>query len=422
MPNIFREIYPSTFHSAPRALMLLRMLGAQNCSLLEGGLTEWVASNAPTHGDLVSVPRADPLGPDDNGGGWWSAYDQPVLAVQQAHTPFHCRWADLSLSATPSELDECVALVRQSSKQAAPEDHGLAIFSLFARQKAGTGAMDVQDHAAAFAVPADASTAASDELPPTSSLSRVASSLDPARRAAVLDYEAAKNARRQSINARRAILGLPPVASIHTSARGLHSAEQQPNGTSEPVHSSTARSKFVTNLFSRRSTAAASREVESVAPSILEEEAARRITVADASHSAAASAQANLVSRVVNAAVARSVFNVQLPVRRLSPISNNLMDLSPPPRLLPADLLAGHLRRISLIGNDLVTAADSGFVPINATPDQAAGGVASRPRSHAALDHPTILVACRSGLVSPLVVWALRSAGVPARWCIDAPL
>lgn len=420
MPNHIFEVDPSAFHSAPRALMLLRMLGAQNCSLLEGGLTEWVASNAPTHGDLVSVQRADPLGPHDNGGGWWSAYDQPESTLQHAHTPFHCRWADLNLSATPSELDECVALVRQSSKQAAPEDHGLAIFSTFARQKTGTGAMDVQDHAAAFAVPADASTAASDELPPTSSLSRAAASLDPARRAAVLDYEAAKAARRQSINARRAILGLPPVASIHTSARGLHSAEQQPNGTSEPVHSTTARSKFVTNLFSRRSAAAASREVEPVAPSTLEE-ATRRSTVPDASPSAASSTQANLVSRVVNAAVARSVFNVQLPVRRLSPISNNLMDLSPPPRLLPADSLAGHLRRISLIGNDLVTAADSGFVPINVTPDQA-GGLASRPRSHAALDHPTILVACRSGLVSPLVVWALRSAGVPARWCIDAPL
>jgi hypothetical protein len=394
--------------------MLLRMLGAQNCTLLEGGLTEWVASNAPTHGDLVSVPRAQPLGPHDHGGGWWSAYDQPESStLQQAHTPFHCRWADLNLSTTPSELDECVARVRQSSKEAAPEDHGLAVFSIFARQKEGTGAMDVPDHAAAFAAPADASVAASDVVVPISPLSKSLSSLDPARRAAVLDYEAGRAARRESINARRAILGLPPVASMHTSARGLHSAEQHSNGNTTTSASSTARnSKFVANLFSRRTAAAASRGVEPVAPSAIAE-AAHTIVVPDSSPSAAAPASPNLAANVVNAAVARSVFSVQLPVRRLTPISNNLMDMSPPPRLLPADLLAGQLRRISLIGNDLVTAADSGFTPINA---------ASHTRSLAALEHPTILVACRSGLVSPLVVWALRSAGVPARWCIDAPL
>jgi hypothetical protein len=391
--------------------MLLRMLGAQNCTLLEGGLTEWVASNAPTHGDLVSVPRAQPLGPHDHGGGWWSTYDQPESStVQQAHTPFHCRWADLNLSTTPSELDECVARVRQSSKEAAPEDHGLAVFSILARQKEGTGAMDVQDHAAAFAVPANASVAASDEVPPILPLSRSLSSLDPVRRAAVLDYEAGRAARRESINARRAILGLPPVASMHTSARGLHSAEQHSSDNNTTSASSTARnSKFVASLFSRRTAAAASRGVEPVAPSAIAE-VAHSIAVPDSSPSAAAAT----TLPVVNAAVARSVFNVQLPVRRLTPISNNLMDMSPPPRLLPADLLAGQLRRISLIGNDIVTAADSGFTPINAA--------AAHTRSHAALEHPTILVACRSGLISPLVVWALRSAGVPARWCIDAPL
>jgi rhodanese-related sulfurtransferase len=130
---------------APRMFLLLKLLGASNVAVLEGGLTAWCAAGGPTkaheseRAPAPFVPTKDTCASS----GWAPSYLRDPVAFQSpasigvvrdttppTQVPAWCRWPDVIRRLSAERQIEALRLLQDQAAAQPVADDGLLVFSL----------------------------------------------------------------------------------------------------------------------------------------------------------------------------------------------------------------------------------------------------------------------------------------------------
>jgi rhodanese-related sulfurtransferase len=124
---------------APRMFLLLKLLGASNVAVLEGGLTAWCAAGGPTQSSQESAPAAR-VSTQATSAGWATTYLRDPVAFQcpasvrrtppPTQVPAWCRWPDVVRLLSTERQTEALRFLQDQATAQPVADDGLLVFSL----------------------------------------------------------------------------------------------------------------------------------------------------------------------------------------------------------------------------------------------------------------------------------------------------